>query len=83
MKYVRLEYNEYQGCFHFNYGYMPPNTNNWMTICDNLSYQQCVEFTELIIKKYPSINPFNHSINIAECPSLELIKQEFADFLLT
>jgi len=83
MEYYRLEYNEFQGRFHFNNGGTEPNTHHWITICRSLSLNQCIEFTEFIIKKYPSVNPFNHSVNIIDYPTAELIKQEFIDFLLT
>ncbi|MBA2611175.1 MAG: hypothetical protein H0U95_04335 [Bacteroidetes bacterium] len=83
MEMIRLEYNEYQGAFHFNYGLREPNKFAWMTICSSLSYNQSVEFAELILEKYPAINFETKSLNSKDYPSLELIKQEFVNFLLT
>ena len=83
MEMIRLEYNEYQGGFHFNSGLREPNSLGWATICNSISRKQCVEFTDLILEKYPAINFENKSENSADYPSLTLIKQEFIDFLLT
>lgn len=74
-----LEYSEQQGQFHFNNGSMWPETFGWETVCRNLSYDQCLEFAELMRQKYSLIGGKTQSEN----PSFELIKQEFVNFLLT
>ncbi len=83
MDYYRLEYSEQQGRFHFNSGSVSANTNGWQTLCDVLSYEQCCEFAELIIDKYPSTNPCNELQNTGIYPKFEVIQKEFVEFLLS
>ncbi|MBA3704578.1 MAG: hypothetical protein H0W84_01345 [Bacteroidetes bacterium] len=78
METSRLEYNEYQGRFHLNKGGIEPNTNYWFTICNNLSYEQCMEFSELMTEKYDLMGQ-----NKNDYPSFELIQSEFVKFLLS
>lgn len=78
-KYI-LEYSEEQGRFHFNSGIVPQGTFGWATLCKTLSYSQCLEFVRLMEDKYPAVHFESDSENY---PSIELIKQDFINFLLT
>ena len=52
----RFEYNEKVGQTNFEDNDKDnANTFGWATICDNLSEVQCLEFCDVIYKKYPNI----------------------------
>lgn len=70
----RLEYNQNQGLFHFeDVEKNNKNTNGWYCVCDKISQNQCIEFTDKIEEKYNGDKNF---------PSVETIKAEFVEFLL-
>lgn len=69
----RLEYNEKQGRFHFHLDDgLDENTFGWVTLCKYISDKQAMEFTAIMREKYPSTQP-----------SLESVKIEFENFLLS
>jgi hypothetical protein len=56
----RLEYSETQGFFHFEESNKDnKNTNDYYSLCDNITEKQCIEFTEMIFAKYPNVNTIN------------------------
>ncbi len=74
----RLEYSEKKGLFH--YGDIEIKITNGLdyhSICDKLSYHQCNEFTERMYNKYPNMGEDEKN------PSIENIKKEFEEFLLS
>ena len=69
----RLEYNQKQGLFHFeDIEKNNKKTNGWVCICDTISQNQCIEFTDIIDEKYSSDKDY---------PTTETIKAEFVKFL--
>ncbi len=83
MEMIRLEYSEEQGCFHFKYKFHEPKIFGWIVICNKISYNQALEFANLILEKYPKISLENKSDNQDDYPPVYVIKQEFVNFLLT
>ena len=79
---LTLEYNQYQGAFHYNNG-NDRAVEGWITICDNLSRKQANEFTALMIEKYPQIDPFGENRDSSCAPLTQAIKDEFEVFLLS
>jgi hypothetical protein len=77
MKKYQLEYSEKQGFFHFADKQTNPN-KEYKVICNNLSQNQCEEFTELMFEKFPNINTGQEPT-----PSFKTIFEEFKSFLLT
>jgi hypothetical protein len=75
MYYYRLEYSEKQGFFHYAQDNLPVNTS-YRTICNNISYNQCNEFTQNIFKKYPNVNTGE-----GDAPPFHVIYDEFRQFL--
>ena len=51
-----LEYSEEQQCFHFNRDtdLQHENTNSYVTIAKNISYEQAVAFTNSVKKRSPT-----------------------------
>lgn len=80
---LTLEYNQYQGAFHYNKNGNSPVIEDWVTICDNLSRKQANEFTTLMIEKYPQIDPFGDFRDSTIAPLAQTIKDEFEVFLLS
>jgi hypothetical protein len=79
--YWRLEYNEKVGQTNFEFvNKNNSNTFGWVTICDNLSENQSLEFCDLIYGKYPNINNLNGVIT-KNFPSASQIKNDFVEFL--
>lgn len=75
----RLEYNEKQGCFHFdNYNHVP-NTCGWVTICDSLPDKQCTQFFKKIYNKY-AILDYPGKDKLPK-PNIETLRNEFAEFM--
>ena len=76
----KLEYSENQGNFHFAEVKTQKQLHeSWTTICNKISLQQCLEFTQLMDEKYPV-----QIINDKQCyVSIDTIKKEFENFLLS
>jgi len=71
-----LEYSEKQGFFHYSddkSNYSP----TYKSICKNLSYNQCCEFTQEMFEKYPETNTGKKPV-----PKFDTIKKEFGFFLI-
>lgn len=82
--FVRLEYNEKQGGFHFDNYTHEKNTFGWITICDSISDKQASEFAELMREKYPGTDWSDFEARHKyEYPILQIIQKEFRNFLLT
>lgn len=75
MDYYRLEYCENQGLFHFaDIDIITDPPCSWVVICNKISFNQCMAFTEFIDLKYP--------IRYVNCfTPLKIVQLEFINFL--
>ena len=51
MAIYRLEYNEDQGCFHYDNDRHEPGTHGWVTIAERVPHQVCRTFTRYVYAK--------------------------------
>ena len=76
----RLEYSSKEGVFHYeDTDNNNKNTNGYVCLCDNITLNQCDEFTNEMFEKYPNINTGNNK----GYPTIKMMKIEFKSFLLT
>lgn len=83
MNKVKLEYKEENGIFHFNRKLEEPDSNGYESICKSISYDNALEFTEKMHKKYTGRLYRGLDFKIPENPlSFSELINEFEEFLL-
>lgn len=68
MRYINLEYKEKTGNFHFN-NVNSTNLFGWESVCNNISYENALEFTEDLNIDYDNPLKYNE------------VKDKFIDFI--
>jgi hypothetical protein len=79
--FIRLEYNEQQGGFHFDNGTHKKDSFGWHCICENITEEQANEFADFIAQKYPDTEWTK--VDRCNFPTTSTIKKEFVNFLLS
>ena len=81
MNFYRLEYNETQGGFHFDNYTHKRNTHGWFMLCPALSDKACMEFVQLMKRKYYTLGKGRGRDSRGNYPTFLMIKDEFKKFI--
>jgi|ERR1035437_3649110 hypothetical protein len=82
-KKLKIEYSEEYGSLIFEDG-KHKNTNfKWHTICDVISHKQAMEFSGIILDKYPCADIYDDNRHKHPHPTVEQVKKDFEEFLLS